>query len=261
MILKKMDKQIAAYLFTAFLLPLLCASLIGSIPFFGSGYLQMIIYGLEAAAPALAAVFTVYIFEKKSGLRNFLIRKYTAPLRIGIVFLALILPIMILFLSSLLSGLRNHNAFRINSLSFMNMIIFIWALVAEELGWRGFLQERLDQHIRWFAVPVLTGFVWAAWHYHFFMNGTSNIPIPLFVLGCILESYIYYPLVRLSKGNVIPASVYHFSGNLFINLFFIYPKYNNGSLFPYSMYLVLSFVTAILLNYFFIIKKSKTGSQ
>jgi len=42
-------------------------------------------------------------------------------------------------------------------------------------------------------------------------------PFVLLILGCVFESYGYFVITKLAKGNIIPASIWHFSGNLFVN--------------------------------------------
>lgn len=65
-----------------------------------------------------------------------------------------------------------------------------------------------------------------------------------FLFGCIAESYGYYLITKAAKGNVVPACIWHFSGNLFFNLYRINPEWNGGSMIPYWI------VNGIYLVYF-----------
>ncbi|MFA9380752.1 MAG: lysostaphin resistance A-like protein [Acetanaerobacterium sp.] len=136
----------------------------------------------------------------------------------------------------------------LGTLSPKKIIIICWALIAEELGWRGFLQEKLYAYFSDFTSPLIAGVIWAAWHYHYFISGSKTVPIILFALGCVTDSYVYYALTKLVKGNTIPATIFHFSGNLCFSLFLINPEYNHGSIVPYLLFVVSSFIAAVIVT-------------
>ena len=46
----------------------------------------------------------------------------------------------------------------------------MWALVAEELGWRGYLQEKIEAHVGDVLTPLIVGIIWTVWHFHFFIS-------------------------------------------------------------------------------------------
>ena len=131
------------------------------------------------------------------------------------------------------------------SISAKKIVILLWALIAEELGWRGFLQENLNKTLDKKFVPLLIGIIWSLWHYHFFLLGTISAPIILFTISCIIDSYIYYWLTDQSKQNVIPASIFHFMGNLLFSILLIYPDYYNGNILPYIFYIISTFIIMI----------------
>jgi membrane protease YdiL (CAAX protease family) len=112
-------------------------------------------------------------------------------------------------------------------------------LIAEELGWRGYLQNKINNKFSNIVTPIIIGVIWALWHYHFWISGTADVPILVFTYGCIAESYGYFIITKLSKDNVIPASILHFSGNLFFNLYLLNPNWNNGSIMPYIIVNIL----------------------
>lgn len=73
------------------------------------------------------------------------------------------------------------------------------------------------------------------------------MPIPLFFIGCIIESYIYLYLVRWAKNNMLPAMIYHCASNLFINMFYINPSQNDGNIMPYSLMILIQFIIVIVI--------------
>ena len=111
----------------------------------------------------------------------------------------------------------------------------MWALVAEELGWRGYLQEKIEAHVGDVLTPLIVGIIWTVWHFHFFISGSMEVPLHSFAYGCIAESYGYFVITKISKGNIVPASLWHFSGNLFTNIYRLNPNWNEGRMEPYMI--------------------------
>src|SRR5262249_47699065 len=86
--------------------------------------------------------------------------------------------------------------------------IFIWA-IGEEIGWRGFLQPRLTELVglRW--ALILTGVVWVAWHYSFFiyidsvnLGGNFFINLVLFTIGLVFVYPILIGSMRTGSGSL-----------------------------------------------------------
>ena len=75
-----------------------------------------------------------------------------------------------------------------------------------------------------------------------------EVPYIAFALNCIIESYGYYVITKMSKGNIVPGSIWHFSGNYFFNLYLINPNWNNGSIVPYHITNTVYIIIFILYN-------------
>ena len=242
---RKMDRKLPGYflpvfLLFAFMIPLLCIALMHYVPVFNQGVLQFVLYGVEAASPSIATLMVIFAGKGVAGIRDFLYAKYRSGFRIRFCFIGFLIPAILLTVAKCITFLTPcHNAF-ITIPSSKKIIILRWALVAEELGWRGFLQSELERKWGNNIAPLLVGLIWAAWHYHFILSGTMDILATAtsaiaFLYGCITESYGYSVITRLSKGNVVPASLWHFSGNLFFNLYLFNPEWNGGSIVPYTL--------------------------
>lgn len=97
--------------------------------------------------------------------------------------------------------------------------------LGEEIGWRGFLLPRLVQQTGFTWGCLLSGCIWAVWHYPGLLFADYNSGTqPVFALTCftlmvIGDSYIIGWL-RLKSGSLWPAAVMHASHNLFIQAIF-----------------------------------------
>jgi len=254
---ENIKKSITLFLIFAFGLPLICVFLVKNISIFQSGTLNFILYGIEAMTPTLAALIVTAIFTGSGGIQAFFKKCYFDNIKIRYILLALIIPAAVLTITKLTSLLFVDGTPFIEGITAKKLIIVMWALLAEEIGWRGFLQERLDKRCGHLATPILIGSIWALWHYHFFWLGTMSAPLILFVLGCITESFGYYWVTKKSKGNVIPASIWHFTGNLFFNIFLISPQYNQDSIVPYLLFVVYSTIMAVVITKWGILSSKK----
>lgn len=242
---ENIKKWITLFLVVAFGLPLICVFLIKNYSVFQSGGANFILYGIEAMTPTLSALIVIAMLGGKGSISIFLKKCFWDNVKIHYIVLALVLPFIVLLITKVTSLIFVDTTPFITSISVKKVIIVMWALIAEELGWRGFLQEKLDKRFGHFTTPIILGCIWALWHYHFFLLGTMSAPLGLFVLGCIADSFGYYWITKKSKGNIIPASVWHFTGNLWFNLFLINPEYNKGSVVPYLIFVVYSAIMAV----------------
>jgi membrane protease YdiL (CAAX protease family) len=97
--------------------------------------------------------------------------------------------------------------------------------LGEEIGWRGFLLPRLVQQTGFTWGCLLSGCIWAVWHYPGLLFADYNAGTrPAFALSCftlmvIADAYILGWL-RLKSGSLWTAAVLHASHNLFIQAIF-----------------------------------------
>lgn len=94
--------------------------------------------------------------------------------------------------------------------------------LGEEIGWRGFLFPHLRLRYSFAVASLVTGFIWALWHYAVIVQGSyldaARVPLSaalvLFTVGMIGESFVYCWL-RERSGSLWPAVVLHGFGNWF----------------------------------------------
>ena len=92
--------------------------------------------------------------------------------------------------------------------------------LGEELGWRGFLQEHLNQRIGWLEASFLVGVIWLIWHLPLWAIDSphSQIALPLFAAHCMAYAIIIGAAYTLSGGSILPAILAHLTVNLAANL-------------------------------------------
>jgi membrane protease YdiL (CAAX protease family) len=100
------------------------------------------------------------------------------------------------------------------------------AALGEEIGWRGFLVPTLHKRFQFGAVCLISGVIWATWHYPLILAGPYRTPdLPAwFAVFCftvmVLGSATIAAWLRLRSGSIWPCAIYHASHNLFIQSFF-----------------------------------------
>ncbi len=95
-----------------------------------------------------------------------------------------------------------------------------WAL-GEELGWRGFLFPRLVSRFGFNIGCLITGLIWAAWHYPDLLWGHYNAGTnPVFALVCftagVVASAFISGWLRMRSQSIWPSVLVHASHNLFV---------------------------------------------
>lgn len=237
--LLKKHKSMCIFLIIAFAVPLFCMAIMYSVPKMQSGVGYFILFGAAAISPTIAAFLIVILFKQEDSLSDFLKRCFCSDFNKNLYVVALIIPLIEIVVMQVLLYLNHNQIVPLKRLNFLQILIICYSLIAEEIGWRGFLQNRLSKCMKPFLIPLFTGIVWGFWHYHFYLTGSMSYPVHWFFIGCIADSYIYYWITKKANGNIIPVSLLHFSYNLMSNLFFVsdtsnprlYPLFVIGSVF------------------------------
>lgn len=107
----------------------------------------------------------------------------------------------------------------------INVIRDFATVLGEEIGWRGFLVPELAKRHSFAATAILSGFIWALWHYPIMLFADYHGATPvwyymtLFTLGLPLISFVW-TWMRLKTGSIWPGVVLHAAHNTFIQGFF-----------------------------------------
>jgi membrane protease YdiL (CAAX protease family) len=93
--------------------------------------------------------------------------------------------------------------------------------LGEEIGWRGFLVPELSKVVGFTGVSLISGLMWAIYHFPVLLFGDYNKGAPAwyslicFTLMVVADSFIMAWLTLRSK-SLWPAAIFHGSHNLFI---------------------------------------------
>jgi membrane protease YdiL (CAAX protease family) len=97
--------------------------------------------------------------------------------------------------------------------------------LGEEIGWRGFLVPELAKVVGFPGVGLISGLMWAAYHYPVLIFADYNAGTPVWYgLGCftlmVVADSIILAWLTLRSGSLWPAAILHGSHNLFIQSIF-----------------------------------------
>lgn len=98
-------------------------------------------------------------------------------------------------------------------------------VLGEEIGWRGFLVPELATRYGFAASALISGLIWAIWHWPILLLADYNpgTPVwyylPLFTLLLPAMSFVW-TWMRLKSGSIWPCVVLHAAHNTFIQMFF-----------------------------------------
>lgn len=76
-------------------------------------------------------------------------------------------------------------------------------------------------------------------------------------LGSVFESYGYFAITKLAKSNIVPASIWHFTGNMMFNLYRFDPQWYDGKI---TFYWIATIFYAANILLFFMYEKKDGGS-
>jgi len=97
--------------------------------------------------------------------------------------------------------------------------------LGEEIGWRGFLVPELSKVTNYTKTSLITGIIWAVWHYPILIFGNYNNGTPAwygltcFTVLVVSVSFIF-TWFRLKSNSLWTGVMLHASHNLFIQGFF-----------------------------------------
>jgi uncharacterized protein len=178
--------------------------------------------GLLMLAPGLAAVITYLVFERSLRPVGWKLDK------IGYLVLGLVIPLIYCSIGYglvWLTGRGTYNGqFPANLPVVLATLLFNGTLSAllEEIAWRGFLVPKMIQLTSFTGTALITGLIWAAWHYPLIIYTNvrlGNTPLA-YSLVCVTIFAVGMSFaagwLRLKSGSVWSAALLHGSHNVFM---------------------------------------------
>ena len=194
-------------------------------------HLPLILIGMlvTSCAPTLAAIFVAGLYAGARGLRC--IFRQASAWHVGSIWyaIALIGPVLLLLAA------KAMNAARLGILPAQWMVlpsfsgpgglpfVIFGSLLAEEPGWRGFAQPRLQVRYGALAASVFIGLFWSTWHlwYVILPGGLSNVTGTDAVATYIRltsTAVIYAWMYNSTNSSLFIAMVAHLGHNLAASL-------------------------------------------
>jgi uncharacterized protein len=104
-------------------------------------------------------------------------------------------------------------------------IEIVTGATGEELGWRGFLQIRLQRRLAPLTSALIVGVAWAVFHAPLWLapgQVWASLPFWSFGLVCVSSSVVFGWLVNGTRGSTAMASLYHFLMNAGMNVVLLF---------------------------------------
>jgi CAAX protease family protein len=105
--------------------------------------------------------------------------------------------------------------------------------LGEEIGWRGFLVPELARTTSFTTTALISGIVWALWHYPVLIWGDYNAGTSTwYALICftalVISGSVIFAWMRLKSGSLWTGAMLHASHNLFVQAIFTPLTRNTG---------------------------------
>ena len=140
--------------------------------------------------------------------------------------------------------------------------------LGEEIGWRGFLVPQLAKSFSFTTTALLSGIVWACWHYPILIWGDYNNGAPAWYgLTCftvmVVAIAVVFAWLRLKSGSLWTGAILHASHNLYVQAIFTPLTANRGKTawFIDEFGAVLPLVTVAFAIYFWSRRGEVEGAQ
>lgn len=132
--------------------------------------------------------------------------------------------------------------------SYLLLMIFLGG-GQEELGWRGYILDPLEERLGPWLGNLVLGVVWAVWHVPlFFIPGSTQIFIPFLGFALVLIGYSYFfAAIRQVAGKRTMAGLFaHGCGNAFVPLFPTIVMVNGAAQQRYWIHASLTLLVGVL---------------
>jgi membrane protease YdiL (CAAX protease family) len=195
-----------------------------------------ILTALGGIGPMVVAIALAYLTQDRQGRRNYWRRvadfKRISPGWYAVTLLTVPVLTALAVLLDVLSGGRGAHLearFQSGLVSILPFAVFtlFFGPLPEELGWRGYALDRLQEKYGAFVSSLVLGTAWALWHLPlFFVRGTyqnnmdlGSLQFWLYMAAMIPESILMTWIYNHSQRSTLSAVLFHFMINFIGELF------------------------------------------
>ncbi len=143
-----------------------------------------------------------WLFYKKSNVQQSITLLGYQPLK------ALLFPVVLLSAYSI-TGINNDNGIDKHSWAFLFCGLALLYNLMEEYAWRGYLVDAIGK-LPYVLKSLISGITWAIWHLVVFKDFEQYGGFGMFLLFCIVFSYILTFAVQRTKSILVAASLHAF---------------------------------------------------
>ena len=173
------------------------------------GYLAYAVIGMVFSTPApFLSVLILALCRERIGLKAFFQRMLHTEKKLEATLLTAGFCLAAL-LFALLCGTPIGSPWYMLPLGFLVMIPFVG--IAEEAGWRGFLQPKLEKRIPFPFSVLIVAAIWDVWHIDLWLDPTSNHFGDSFIgfsINILVWAFALAALYKATK-SVLACAVYH----------------------------------------------------
>ena len=182
-----------------------------------------------SCAPTLAALLVAGFYPGAGGIRSVTRQVRTWRVRFIWYVIALVMPIVLLLSAEAFSAVRHGTTpshwMILPVFSGPGVLYFVifGSLFAEEPGWRGFAQPRLQTRYGALAASILIGLLWSTWHLWYvitpggFANMTGTDALATYI-RLTSTAIVYAWMYNNTNGSLLIAMLAHLGHNLAASL-------------------------------------------
>jgi len=164
-------------------------------------------------SPSVMALILAYYNSESTSL----LLRLIAFKNIGIGWAIIAIPLIILLVAVVINWQKADFSDFTSGLVLMliGLNLFLGPL-GEELGWRGFLQPRLEENLGWFLATLCVSSIWAIWHAPLWgiASPQSEIPFYIFAIHVIAYGFLMASVQSLAPHSLVPAVLLHLLFNV-----------------------------------------------
>ncbi len=251
----------ATFLLLSFGLPWTCWF------FMHDDLLSLWLYPMFASIAGFAAAFAE---GGKSGLRRFSSRVFSVVSAFPYLLAAMMLP-LVLGLSYLLAQNVPLHSMPWTPSAILGLSLIaalVTGPIAEEFGWRGYLQYRLLNNLAPFWTALLLGAIWWIWHFVLYRDSVFASPVLALNFLVFLTTWSIFMVffVERAGGSVWPAVVLHWAANTHPNVLQALLPAVDGSILPGGtrgavFYLATAGIFVVFNHRFYFVKRLRDQSS